>query len=47
MIKSEYSSNEYNENFSESDQSAYHETSAVTSDFNHASKDYVSYISTD
>ena len=30
-----------------SDQSAYQQTSAVTSDFNHPSKDYVNYISTD
>ena len=33
--------------FSESDQSAYQETSAATSDFNHLSKNYVNYIPTD
>ena len=38
---------EYSQSFSESDQSASQETSAVTSDFNHPSKDYVNYISTD
>ena len=38
---------EYSESFSESDQSAYQETSAVTSDFNHPSEDYINYISTD
>ena len=38
---------EYSESFSESDQSAYQETSAVTYSFNHPSKDYVNFISTD
>ena len=38
---------EYSESFSESDQSAYQETSAVTSDFNQPSEDYINYISTD
>ena len=38
---------EHRESFSESDQPAYEETSAVTTDFNHPSKDYVNYISTD
>ena len=38
---------EYSESFSESDQSAYQETSAVTCDFNHPSEVYVNYISTD
>ena len=37
----------YNKSFSENDQSVYQETSAVTSDFNHPSEDYVTYISTD
>ena len=46
MIKSEYSSSS-SESFSESDQSAYQETSAVTNDFNHPSEDYVNFISTD
>ena len=36
----------YRESFSESDQSSYQETSAVTRDFNHSNKDYVNYIST-
>ena len=43
MIKSEYSSSEYSENVSEGDQSVYQETSAVTSSFNHPSKDYVNF----
>ena len=47
MIKSEYSSSEYSESFSESDHSASQERSAVTSDLNHPSEDYVNYISTD
>ena len=47
MIKSEYSSSEYSENVSEGDQSVYQEASAVTSSFNHPSKDYVNDISTD
>ena len=34
---------EYSEIFSESGQSAYQEKSAVTSDFNHRSEDYVNY----
>ena len=38
---------EYRENFSQSDQSVYQETSVVTSDFNHPSEDYVNYISAD
>ena len=38
---------EYSEYFSESDQFAYQEASAVISDFNHPGKDYVNYISTD
>ena len=38
---------EYSKSFSENDQSAYQETSAVTSDFNHPNEDYVNYISTD
>ena len=37
---------EYRESFSESDQSSYQETSAVTRDFNHSNKGYVNYIST-
>ena len=47
MIKSEYSSSEWSESFSESDQSVYQETLAVTSGFNHPSKDYVNHIFTD
>ena len=38
---------EFSEIFSESDQSAYQKMSAITKDFNHASKDYVNYISKD
>lgn len=38
---------EYSKSSSERDQSTYHETWAVTSDFNHPSEDYVSYISID
>ena len=38
---------EYIENFSESDQSAYQEMSAVTNDFNHPSEDYINLICTD
>ena len=37
---------EYTERFSESDQSAYQETSGVTSVFNNPSEDYVNYIFT-
>ena len=37
----------YSESFSESDQSAYEETSAVNNDFNHPSEDYVNCISAD
>ena len=36
---------EYSKSFSKSDQSAYQKTSAVTSDFNNPSEDYVNYIS--
>ena len=35
------------QHFYKSLQSAYRETAAVTSDFNHPSEDYVNYISTD
>ena len=45
--KDEVAAAEYSESFSESDQSAYNETLAVTSDFNHPSEDYVKYNSTD
>ena len=38
---------EYSESFSESDQSAYQETSAVSSDFYNPSEVYVNYVSTD
>ena len=38
---------EYSENFSESDHSAYKETSAVTNEFNHPNEDYVNFISAD
>ena len=38
---------EFSEIFSESDQSACQEISAITSDFNHPSEDYVNYISKD
>ena len=38
---------EYSKSFSGRDQSAYHETWAVTSEFNDPSDDYVSYISID
>ena len=38
---------EYSESFSESDQSANQETSSVTNDFNHPSKDYKNFIFTD
>ena len=34
----------YSESFSENDQSAYQETSAVNNDFNHPSEDYVNRI---
>ena len=37
----------YSESFSENDQSAYQETSAVNNDFNHPSEDYVNRISKD
>lgn len=36
----------FNKSFSESGQSAYQEMLAVTSEFNHSSKDYVNYDST-
>ena len=35
------------ESFSESDQSAYHETLTVSSDLNHPSNYYINYIFTD
>ena len=38
---------EYSESFSERDQSANQETSTVTNDFNHPSKDYINVIFTD
>ena len=38
---------EFSEIFSESDQSACREMSAITSDFNHPSEDYVNYIPID
>ena len=38
---------EYSESYSECDQSAYQVTSAVASNFNHPSKNYVNYISID
>ena len=49
VIKMEYSSSSriQEKYFSESDQFAYQETSAQTSDLNHPSKDHVNYISTD
>ena len=51
VIKSKHSASiavtEYSESFYESYQSTYQETSAVTNDFNHPSKDYVNFISTD
>ena len=37
---------EYSEIFSETDQSAYQEMPAVTSDFNNPREDYLNYIST-
>ena len=46
MIESEYSSSEYSKSFKESDQSAYQGSSAVTSNFNHPSEDYVDCIYT-
>ena len=38
---------EYNESFSESDQSAYQEGQQSHSDFNHPSEDCINYVSTD
>ena len=35
------------ESFSESDHSAYQETSAITNDFNYPSEDNINFISTD
>ena len=48
-IKNVSNSNEFSESFSQSDHSAYQETSAGTSGFNHLCEDYVNYlyISTD
>ena len=37
----------YSESFSENDQFAFQETSAVNNDFNHPSEDYVNRISKD
>ena len=49
MIKSVIAAAEYSEieSFSGIDHSAYQETSAITNDFNHLSKYYVNFISTD
>ena len=38
---------EYSESFFESDQSTYQERSAVTTDFNYPSEDYINFISAD
>ena len=46
MVNSVVAVVEYSEIISESDHSAYQKTLPVTNDFNHSSKNYVNFIST-